>query len=121
MPRKKIDLSGQSISEYVILIGIVSMALLAMQTYMKRGIQAVVKVAADEMSQDAGGQQKGLVEYNSRADQRYDTQKQGSALNAATIGSQATELKSKGEVVYARTETNSQSGGLAYEKYLEKE
>ncbi len=41
--------SGQSIAEYVILIAIVSAVLVGMQVYMKRGIQAVVRVAADQV------------------------------------------------------------------------
>lgn len=40
---------GQSLTEYVILIGIVSAAFLAMNVYMKRGIQGVIKVASDEI------------------------------------------------------------------------
>ncbi len=44
---------GQSISEYMLVFGLVAIALISMQVYMKRGIQAVVKVATDEL----GGQQ----------------------------------------------------------------
>lgn len=53
--RQKQNSKAQSISEYVILFGIITAALLGMQVYMKRGIQAVIKVAADEigLQQDA--------------------------------------------------------------------
>lgn len=45
---------GQVILEYGIILSIILVALIAMQTYMKRGIQAVVKVSTDEFgSQDA--------------------------------------------------------------------
>jgi len=37
--------------EYVIVVGVVIVALVAMQVYMKRGIQAVIKVAADELGE----------------------------------------------------------------------
>ncbi len=40
---------AQSVSEYAILIGIITLALVGMQVYMKRGIQGVVKMAADEV------------------------------------------------------------------------
>lgn len=40
---------GQSMAEYAILIAIVSAALLAMQVYMRRGIQGVIKAAADDV------------------------------------------------------------------------
>ena len=43
---------GQSLSEYVIFIGVVSAALMGMQTYVKRGIQAVVKTQADALDGD---------------------------------------------------------------------
>lgn len=40
---------AQSILEYVVLIGIISIALSVMQIYFRRGVSAVVKVAADEV------------------------------------------------------------------------
>lgn len=40
---------GQSIMEYAIIIGIVVIALSAMQVYVRRGIQATIKVAADQL------------------------------------------------------------------------
>jgi len=44
---------GQSIAEYSILFAVVTAALLAMQVYMKRGIQAAVKHSTDQFgSQD---------------------------------------------------------------------
>lgn len=54
MLRQK-DNQAQSITEYAVLIFIVSMVLIAMQVYMKRGIQGVIKTAADEIGnqQDA--------------------------------------------------------------------
>ena len=51
---------GQSIIEYVILIGVVAAAVLGMQAYAKRGIQAGIKVAADRI----GSQQEGLEDIN---------------------------------------------------------
>lgn len=48
---------GQSIIEYTTIIGLVVIALSAMQVYIKRGIQAGIKIAADELTADIGGQQ----------------------------------------------------------------
>ena len=42
---------GQNIIEYALILGVVVLALSAMQTYIKRGIQAGIKVAADELGQ----------------------------------------------------------------------
>lgn len=44
------DLRGQSIVEYAILLGIVTAAVLGMQVYAKRGIQAGLKMTADSLS-----------------------------------------------------------------------
>lgn len=49
MLKEKRNSLGQSMGEYVVLIGIVTLALITMQTYMKRGIQAGIKIAADEL------------------------------------------------------------------------
>lgn len=46
---------GQNLMEYAIIIGIVLIALSTMQTYIRRGIQAMIKVAADEMGTQEGG------------------------------------------------------------------
>lgn len=40
---------GQSIIEYAVILGLVVAGLTAMQVYIKRGIQAGIKVAADEL------------------------------------------------------------------------
>lgn len=42
--------AGQAIIEYAVMLGIVTGALVAMSTYAKRGLQAAVKVAVDDMS-----------------------------------------------------------------------
>lgn len=42
-------LKAQSILEYVVVLGVVGMALGTMGLYFRRGIQAVIKVAADEV------------------------------------------------------------------------
>jgi len=39
---------AQGLLEYALILGIVTVALLAMQTYFKRGIQSMIKVVADD-------------------------------------------------------------------------
>jgi Flp pilus assembly pilin Flp len=58
-------LRGQSVLEYAILVGIVMAAILGMQIYAKRGIQAGIKTAADQL----GDQLKGM-QYESGDRQR---------------------------------------------------
>ena len=40
---------GQNITEYMLILGIVVAAFIGMQIYIKRGIQAAIKVASDEL------------------------------------------------------------------------
>jgi hypothetical protein len=51
---------AQGILEYVVILGIVATALMAMSLYFRRGIQAAVKVATDEM----GGQSDAETDPN---------------------------------------------------------
>jgi Flp pilus assembly pilin Flp len=44
---------GQSVAEYALLISVIAAALLAMQVYMKRGIQAAVKYSTDQFGSQA--------------------------------------------------------------------
>ena len=49
--------SGQTVLEYVLLIGIITLALVFMSTDFKRGIQSVVKVTADQVGIQANADQ----------------------------------------------------------------
>jgi hypothetical protein len=55
---------GQSVLEYAIILGVVGLALGSMQVYLRRGIQAGIKIAADEI-----GLQKDAMEVVSGVDQ----------------------------------------------------
>ena len=60
MPRQR----GQSILEYLLVFAVVSAAVYGMQVYAKRGVQAIVKTAADQMSpvaDDADGQKAQIL------------------------------------------------------------
>ena len=51
---------AQSLLEYIFLIGIVTMALFAMNTLFKRGIQGIIKVTADQIGNQQGAEQSAL-------------------------------------------------------------
>ena len=55
--RRRQSSCGQSFLEYTILIGIVVTVLLMMNTYMKRGIQAMIKATADQVGNQAQAEQ----------------------------------------------------------------
>ena len=44
---------AELIIEYAVMIGLVAVALAAMQTYMKRGVQGVIKTTADQLGASA--------------------------------------------------------------------
>lgn len=46
--------AGQAMAEYAVLIGVITAAMLGIQLYAKRGIEAGVKVAADQISPCVG-------------------------------------------------------------------
>lgn len=65
-------MKAQSILEYVLILGIVAVALSSMQLYFKRSIQAAIKLAAD----DIGDQRQGADEVDPLRGiktQRYST------------------------------------------------
>lgn len=69
---------GQSIIEYTMIVGILTMVLYYMGTSIKRGVQSLVKVAADQV----GNQQN--------SDQDFNSSLQGYMVNSADSGQAAT-------------------------------
>jgi Flp pilus assembly pilin Flp len=55
-------LHGQSVLEYVLLVGLITVVLVAMMQAVKRGTQSLVKVAADEIGNQAESDQ--FIRYN---------------------------------------------------------
>jgi hypothetical protein len=49
---------AQSLLEYILLIGIITTSLLAMGTLLKRGIQGIVKITADQIGNQQNAEQK---------------------------------------------------------------
>jgi len=71
--------NGQSIIEYVLLVGIATMALMYMGTDFKRGVQSVFKVTVDQLGNQADSDQDftyqtsgTLVNSDSRSSQTYN-------------------------------------------------
>lgn len=108
--------TGQSIVEYVLVVMVVSAAVMAMQTYAKRGIQASVKVAADRLSPvpgDGSGEGAQLLGMRSdsgdRPSQRITTPGRVLARRSATRRDTQEEqvFKETPGVVIERTITRS--------------
>ncbi|MFH1397225.1 MAG: hypothetical protein ABIH27_01570 [Candidatus Omnitrophota bacterium] len=56
MTRIKINNRAQGVLEYVVILGVVAVALMSMTLYFRRGVQAVVKAAADELGSQSDSQ-----------------------------------------------------------------
>ena len=65
---------GQTILEYTIIVGIVTMVLFYMGTAVKRGVQSLVKVTADQV----GNQQNADQDFN-------DVQPEGYMINSTDV------------------------------------
>lgn len=109
----KFRIKAQSILEYVVLLGIVGMALGMMQLYFKRSIQAAVKVAADQI----GDQREGLADYDFQNEWKY----KGSANIITESSTSKTITKAEGgAVTYDTDDTSAQTGVLSSALWLEK-
>ncbi len=60
---------AQSTAEYVIVLGLIIAAVIAMQTYIKRGFQGRIKEAVDHV--DESGQAAGAVQFSGRQYEPY--------------------------------------------------
>ena len=60
---------AQSTAEYVVVLGLIVAAVVAMQTYIKRGFQARIKDAVDYV--DQGGQAQGVVKFTGNQYEPY--------------------------------------------------
>ena len=117
---------AQSILEYAVLVGIIAAALTAMQIYFKRGIQATVKLAADDMTRgmksesgyDISGQKKGAVDY----DYKYEWKWKGDAdTTTSSVGASTTKHMEDGAVSYGKNDTTRQIGVLSAAVWQERE
>ncbi len=84
MFRRKRKSKAQSLTEYALFLGVVGMAFITLQVYMKRGIQAVIKVAADEVGTQEDPLEDSLI--NKQSDSIIDTTSDNSQVSRASEG-----------------------------------
>jgi hypothetical protein len=100
------DRKGQQLTEYALILGVVALALAAMQPFMKRGVQATLKLTADELgkcataeylnysgvnitAQKLGQGQMNLYQYTvSRPMKSAGTQQLNTSFNTAGVAMQ---------------------------------
>jgi hypothetical protein len=88
---------GQSILEYTVVLAVVAAAVAAMQLYFKRGVQSAIKVAADQVGTQEGGDSidtsDGLARTQSGS-QHVDTITSGSETEQVSAGSRSKSFSS---------------------------
>ncbi len=91
---------AQSTAEYAILIGLVVAALLAMQTYVKRGLNAKMKDATDTYATTVG----------LGATTQYEPYYFGQSLTTGQTGSETKSLAVGGQETHASDLTSTRTG-----------
>lgn len=76
---------AQSIMEYAIIIGLVVAGLSAMQVYIRRGIQAGIKVAADELGNQEDAEIDPTKGTKESSDSKIRTKAGGKPVGAAEV------------------------------------
>lgn len=75
---------AQSIAEYAILIGVVASAIMAMNVYIKRGVQAGIKMSIDQMGSDTAQRDgAGEIRFTKKGIVNTLASEQTSSRNAA--------------------------------------
>lgn len=112
---------GQNISEYVILVAVISAAIISTQTYTKRGIQGVVKSTADYLHAGipayAGGAEPGLFKkdedpirtINVKVNRRMIVSETPSGKRTTTTNNDVTNTQTEENAIYLS------SGGRIFE------
>lgn len=108
---------AQSVIEYTLILALIGAALAAMQVYMKRGLQRVVKVATDQL----GPQRYQYQQTNPNGAQIYfrngQTESIGNSINQGTIrtavsaGGAQTKTIDTAETITSSSNSNSTETG----------
>ncbi len=96
---------AQSTAEYVIVLGLIVAAVVAMQTYIKRGFQGRIKDAVDYAGSD--GQGSGAVQFTG---QQYEPYYLGSTFSTTRNAEETEELATGGAVSRTTKEGSARTG-----------
>jgi hypothetical protein len=107
---------GQSILEYTMIVGILTIVLFYMGTGIKRGVQSLVKITADQIGnqqnsdQDFNDTQSGYMEASNSSQQEVKN-KQVAELGYIPVSGNAAYVASMAYNDYSDTITNSITNG----------
>jgi Flp pilus assembly pilin Flp len=112
----KLKARGQSIIEYTMIIGIITMVLFYMGTGIKRGVQSLVKVTADQVGnqqnsdQDFNDTQSGYMEASNSSMQTVNN-KRVTAIGYIDVSGNAVYIANTAYNNYSDSITNSITNG----------
>jgi hypothetical protein len=96
---------AQSTAEYVIVLGLIIAAIVAMQTYVKRGLQGRIKDTVDFV--DNAGQSTGVVQFTGS---QYEPYYLSSDFASQRTSTEAEELLREGAVNRTSNEISARTG-----------
>lgn len=99
--------------EYIIVLGVIAFALTVMGLYIRRGIQGVVKIAADEM----GDVKQGLVDRDRNLEWK---EKMGSDVKTTINAVENRTTTETGEIIYDKHTTTTATGSPSKGVFMEK-
>jgi hypothetical protein len=106
--------NAQAISEYLVLITLIAAALTVMQIYFRRSVQAVVKIAADEI----GGQKEGAATEDLHL---VWFEKDNTDVNSTMVSTKTETKFLQASVTRGIDETITQEGGISFGVSRQKE
>ena len=108
---------GQNTAEYAILIGVIVAAAIAMQIYIRRGMQARIKDAVDYTTTPVDA--NGSVFFNQQQKQ-YEPYYMNTNFTTQQSGASSEEIQMGGGVVRnSMGETTQRYGNQAYSNYMQ--
>jgi len=96
-------IKGQSILEYAMIIAVVVGALLAMQIYMKRGLQGKLRESADQIGEQFDAENTTINRTTTRTGTTTETVKAGETTSTIDTGTPETRTEYGTETVGAWT------------------
>lgn len=91
---------AQALIEYAMVIGVVSAAFIAINVYMKRGIQAQIRISADELGKQEESEEFDLIKGLSLVSgQRMKSEAPGQIKREFVGGRQREDVNEKSEVL----------------------
>ena len=102
-------MKAQSILEYTLILGVVALALTTMQLFFKRGIQASIKLAADEIGRQEDAEQVAVESGDIKTEESINA-----VTHAFTTGTDRLQQHEGGRQEKSLNKTTTRGGSSNY-------